>query len=406
MGASTPGRDPDKTTRRPAPQPTTRRPAAGRAGGGATPTVTRAQVLAYRWRRQQLAADTAAADPDLLDFGIQDTGPDGAGWAVHLRGGTAPDAAAHFLAWTLRGAPHLYRRADAAAVTTATAPLSELDAGKRIFDANRALKAAGIPALEALARVAEAARAVVTAGTPKGRLSATLTDRLPEPYLRDCRPCQAVHPDEMLFRLAMLPAALELTADTSPPVLRRIPKLRARLLATLGDQAAPRVDVIRNYLRFYGPATAREAAAFTDSPVREVQRCWPADAVAVRVRDDPRAALYALAGDLPDLLAAAPTRGELRLAGPYDAFLQGRDRDLLVPDGSRHRTLWAVIGRPGGILLDGEVAGTWRPRTTGRRLALAVDWWRPATPTLRTLLAAEGERLAAYRGVSFAGAAG
>ncbi|GGJ99880.1 hypothetical protein GCM10010123_32200 [Pilimelia anulata] len=361
-------------------------------------------VLAYRWQRQQLDG-SGARGVDLLDHGVQDTGPDGAAWALHIRGGGAPAPAEHLLAWTLRGAPHLYRRADAAAVTVATAPFSEADAGKRIFDANRTLRAADIPALEALATVAAAARKIVTAGTPKGRLSAALTELLPEPYLRHCRPCGATHPGEMLFRLAMLPAALELTPDTAPPVLRRIPKLRANPFGTLGDRAAPRFDVVRNYLRFHGPATPKEVAAFLDAPLRDVQRLWPDDAVPVSVRDDPRRGLAMLADDLPALADATPVRGELRLVGPYDAYLQGRDRDLLLPDGTRHKTLWAVIGRPGGVLVDGEVAGVWRPRTSGKRFALAVQWWRPASAALDRALAAAGERLAAFRGVSFTGLA-
>ncbi|MBM4539020.1 winged helix DNA-binding domain-containing protein, partial [Rhodococcus hoagii] len=123
-----------------------------------TVEVTRAQVLSYRWHVQQTDRPPGSAqgptDCDLLDLGIQNTGPDGAAWALHLRGtppGTSDDLA---LAWTLRGAPHRYRRADLSAVAVATAPLSDADAAKRIFDANRPLKAAGIPTLDALRAVA------------------------------------------------------------------------------------------------------------------------------------------------------------------------------------------------------------------------------------------------------------
>ena len=49
------------------------------------------------------------------------------------------------LAWTLRGAPHAYRRSEAAAVAAAVAPWSEADAAKRIFDASKPLRDAGIP---------------------------------------------------------------------------------------------------------------------------------------------------------------------------------------------------------------------------------------------------------------------
>jgi hypothetical protein len=45
-------------------------------------SVTREQVLAARWFAQQLERDSSdGVDCDLFDFGVQDTGPDGAPWA-------------------------------------------------------------------------------------------------------------------------------------------------------------------------------------------------------------------------------------------------------------------------------------------------------------------------------------
>jgi hypothetical protein len=64
--------------------------------------------------------------------------------------------------WSIRGAPHLYRRRDLPGVAAAVAPWSDSDAAKRIFDAAKPLNAAGIPAREALDAVASAMRSVVT----------------------------------------------------------------------------------------------------------------------------------------------------------------------------------------------------------------------------------------------------
>ena len=45
--------------------------------------LTRAQVLAFRVRAQQLDRDAGTlADTAVLDLGVQDTGPDGARWAL------------------------------------------------------------------------------------------------------------------------------------------------------------------------------------------------------------------------------------------------------------------------------------------------------------------------------------
>ena len=126
-------------------------------------------VRRFRFRRHQLDRDPVKAgnggDADLLDYGVQDTGPDGAAWALAIRGADPPVEDLVY-AWTLRGAPHAYRRADVAAIAVATAPLSEADAGKRIFDANKPLRAAGIPALEALRTIAGHQRKIVRSRRP------------------------------------------------------------------------------------------------------------------------------------------------------------------------------------------------------------------------------------------------
>src|SRR5690606_22600127 len=120
------------------------------------------------------------------------------------------------LLWTLRGAPHLYWRADLARGLAAVAPFSSADAAKRIFDAARSLRAAGIDPLAALDQMAEARRSVATGRMPKGEVSTAVTRLLPPPFLRYCRSCQATHAYEQVFRLGATRAGLELVPDTSP----------------------------------------------------------------------------------------------------------------------------------------------------------------------------------------------
>jgi hypothetical protein len=360
-------------------------------------SLSRADVLAHRVRAQQLDRVTSGTVPDtnVLDLGVQDTGPDGARWALAIRGVDVDSVAPEelVLLWTLRGAPHAYRRADLPQVAAAVAPFSEADAGKRIFDASKPLTAAGIGNLEALDRVAAVMRSVVHEPMIKGELSARVTALVDEPYLRWCRPCQATHLYEMPFRLAAVRAGLELEPGTSPPVLRPIAGLR------VAPEVQPRFDVLRGYLHLLGPATPKQVATFLDSPVAEVRSRWPGDCVEVEV-DGSRA--WALAEDL-DSLQAGPVSGT-RLLGPYDLFLQARDRDVLVPDTARHKALWPVLGRPGAVLHGGEIVGTWRPRASGKKLRLAVDLWAE-TAAARAGVEAEAERLATFRGATYAGLA-
>ncbi|MGY1639343.1 DNA glycosylase AlkZ-like family protein [Geodermatophilus sp. SYSU D00742] len=355
-----------------------------------TRTLTRRQVLDLRVHAQQL--DRPAGDLDdtaVLDLGVQDTGPDGGLWALALRGvdvASIPEGALATV-WTIRGAPHLYRRADLPAVAAATAPFSDADAGKRIYDAARPLRAAGIGNLEALDTIAAAMRSVVTSPTVKGEVSRRLTALLDDPHLRHCRPCDAVHPWEQPFRLAALRAGLELEPGTSPPVLRPVPGL------TPSATVPPRFDVVRGCLRLLGPTTPGLVAGYLDAPVADVRGHWPEDAVEVDVGGERR---WLLAADA-DRLDEVPPASGTALLGPFDLFLQARDREVLVPDRTHAKVLWPVLGRPGAVLADGEVAGTWRPRKSGRSLTVAVELWRDPAPSLRASVTTAAERLAAFR---------
>lgn len=349
-------------------------------------------VRHFRIQAQQLdRAHGALDDTAVLDLGVQDTGPDGGRWALALRGVdvSALPADALILLWTLRGAPHLYRRTDTAQIAGAVAPFSEADAAKRVFDAAKPLREAGISILAALDEVAAQMRAIVTRPAVKGDVSARLASVMPQPYLRSCRPCRAVHLYEQPFRLAALRAGLELEPDTSPPVLRRIPGFRR---PTAPGQ---RFDVIRAYLRLLGPATPSHVAGFLDPPVKEVKARWPSDTVTVTVDGEKR---WLIADDLPRL-ESADTTG-VRLLGPYDLFLQARDRSTLVSDPALAKQLWPVLGRPGAVLVDGDLVGTWRPRQRGSLLTVMVQPWRGLSPTTRRAVGEQAERLAAYRGVT------
>jgi winged helix DNA-binding protein len=357
-------------------------------------SVSPAQVLGFRVRAQQL--DRAAgqlAGTALLDIGVQDTGPDGGLWALAIRGVDVSPLPGDqlILLWTIRGAPHYYRRSEVSRVAAEVAPFSDGDAGKRIFDASKPLKAAGIPNLAALDAVAKAMRSIVVKPTVKGEVSTGLTRLMDEPYLRFCQRCDATHVYEQPFRLAALRAGLELVPDTSPPVLRRIPGFKP----VRSSRAA---DLVRTYLRLLGPATPKLVADYLDAPVKDVQSAWPSDVAEVSVDGETRWLLDADREQLP----AGPVK-VTRLLGPFDLFLQAKDRSLLVGDPARSKELWPALGRPGAVLADGAIAGSWRPRASGGKLRVLVQSWTGLPRGTRTAIGEQAERLAAYRGVTLSG---
>jgi hypothetical protein len=204
---------------------------------------------------------------------------------------------------------------------------------------------------------------------------------------------------EMPFRLAALQAGLELRPHTSPPVLERIPGWRRSAYAHTGTDAEPRFDVIRGYLHFFCPSDPKAVAAYVDAPVRDVKANWPADVVEVTVDGVSRSAL----ADDVDALRTSPPDRSVQLLGPYDPYLQLKDREILVPDAANRKSLWPTLGRPGAIAVGGDLVGEWRPRTSGRTLTVETAPWRVLSKAERTDVEKLAAALAEFRGVAFRG---
>lgn len=197
----------------------------------------------------------------------------------------------------------------------------------------------------------------------------------------------------MTFRLAAARAGLELEPGTSPPVL-----------CPTFDGVAPhypaRLDTIRAYLHFFGPATPLQVAAYLDAPLREIKARWPSDAIGVTV--DPvegREERWILADDEKALQEAEPPSAP-RLLGPFDPYLQVRDRMMLVTDPQRRKELWPTLGRPGAVVSGGEVVAAWRPRKSGKKLVVRLQPWEDLPEGTRSSVGEEAERLAEFRGAS------
>jgi len=61
--------------------------------------------------------------------------------------------------------------------------------------------------------------------------------------------------------------------------------------------------------------------------------------------------------------------------------------ELLVPDADRRRALWTPRVWPGGLLVNGEISGTWRRADA----TMAVHPWRRLSPAELDAVAAEVE---------------
>ena len=157
------------------------------------------------------------------------------------------------------------------------------------------------------------------------------------------------------------------------------------------DPRDARLELARRYLHIFGPATAEAFAQWAGiSPLRGIAafdelRRWLTP-VRTPVGDS-----WILASDEPTMRAAPLPAASARLLPSGDTYflLQGRDRDLLVPDASFRRALWTTRVWPGAVLVDGEIVGTWR-RTLG---TVTIQGWRRLTRAVREVVAAEAASL-------------
>ncbi len=314
--------------------------------------LTREQILAFR--RHVGALDSrlppgARSIRRAAEAGLQDSMPRAAVLSLHARvEDMTPDAWAHpslVQVWGPRYSAYAVPARDRAAFTVGRLPDDE--AGRR--------------------------RAVETAD----RLEAFLDGR--RMTYGDAGRGLGVHPNSLRY------------AAPTGRVLIRWEGARQPLVWTVeAPEVTPedaRLGLVRRYLHVFGPSTPQAFAQWAGIRPRAAAaafRTLTRSLVPVRT---PIGEAWALVADEEHFRTLDTRAATARLlpSGDVHTLLQGRDRELLVPDEARRRELWTPRVWPGAVLVAGEVAGIWR-RAGGR---LDVDVWHSLTPGQREALDAE-----------------
>jgi hypothetical protein len=153
--------------------------------------------------------------------------------------------------------------------------------------------------------------------------------------------------------------------------------------------------LVRRYLEGFGPATVQDVAQFALVSVPRVRRAAAArgDTLVAYRGTERRELLDVVGGPLPDEETPAPPR----LLAMWDSVLLAyRDRSRIIPPKWRS----AVIRSNGDVLptllVDGAVAGVWRPVDGGIEATaferLGDDAWEGLEAEARSLLALIGPR--------------
>jgi len=251
--------------------------------------------------------------------------------------------------WSVRGAPHVHRLDDLDLVRDALAPAPTDEGGPAYVDA--------------VGEVSAALSAVVTGPTPKGIASREVNARVSPELVRMCLTCKAEHVADGLFRAGGRAAQLVLG-----PEERRSTMLHPAPEHPVKQVERPRLELLRAWLRVNGPSTRSVFREWAQMGTETVAALWDELGPLVRVTVDGRRL------DLPeamvDEVGAAPRAEGVVLVPAHDPYLRQVDRTLLVPDGARRREVWRALSPPGALLVDGEVAGTWRYRRSDAALTL------------------------------------
>jgi hypothetical protein len=161
---------------------------------------------------------------------------------------------------------------------------------------------------------------------------------------------------------------------------------------------AAAAELLRRYLRAYGPATPRRFAQWLGAPPRWATELFEElgdELEPVELHGSPA---WLVAGD-----AAPPDEAPrgLRLLPYFDAYTVGcHPRELLFPGRAAERAL-NPTGQAGNfpvLLLGGVAAGVWHQRRSGRRLAVTVEPLEPLRGARRRELDQQVERLGEFLG--------
>lgn len=157
------------------------------------------------------------------------------------------------------------------------------------------------------------------------------------------------------------------------------------------DPLEARLELARRYLHVFGPATMSSFIRWGGLDQRAAIIAFDALAPSLVAVRTPLGDSQILASDEPAFRAPARLPATARLLPSGDPYflLHGNDRELLVPHAAHRPVLWTPRVWPGALLVDGEIAGTWRRS----RAAVMVQPWRRLSAAERDAVESEAATL-------------
>jgi hypothetical protein len=155
------------------------------------------------------------------------------------------------------------------------------------------------------------------------------------------------------------------------------------------DERKARLELAKRYLHVFGPATPALFAKWAGIAARAGLAAFDALGRSLVPVRTPLGEAWILGSDESTIRQAPSSPAPARLLPSGDAYALGDERELVVPDPDRRRELWTPRVWPGGLLVDGEIVGTWR-RSQG---TVDIQTWRRLSRTSRDAVESEAASL-------------
>ena len=157
------------------------------------------------------------------------------------------------------------------------------------------------------------------------------------------------------------------------------------------DPRDARLELARRYLHVYGPTTPEAFAGWAGIASRGGAAAFETLRRSLTPVRTPVGDAWILARDEPTFRAPPSSAAPARFLPSGDAYFLflGEDRELVIADADRRRALWTTRVWPGALLVEGELAGTWRRG----QATLTIRPWRRLSRAARDAVEAEAESL-------------
>jgi hypothetical protein len=152
-----------------------------------------------------------------------------------------------------------------------------------------------------------------------------------------------------------------------------------------------RAELARRYLHVFGPTAPERFAGWAGISDASGRAAFESIERGLTRARTPLGDRWILSSDEAAFRRKAPPPAAARLLPSGDTYylFWGVDRELLVPDAARRAELWTSRVWPGALLVDGEIAGTWRRANQ----KVSIQPWRRLTSTEREAAEAEAASL-------------